>query len=219
MPGRLISESVCQISWTDIHARSLVPAPSHKLVPTRTPGLHLSGVLRYIAINSKMLKGIDPLTGKWAGDADADLMEEDMPLRMVLGMAFEEWIAPLYPDMAWQPGELHMDGIIGSPDGLTVDPTHGPLIEEFKCTWKSSRQGIMDPKHTLWHWQGMCYALMYGTLLVRYNIFWVNGNYDRSGPGGPQYVRYLVAYTPRELSNIWNMVLLNRDAPGVKVEA
>lgn len=216
---RLIRETNVQISWTDILARGSAATPPHKVIVSRTPGTHLSGILRYIAISSKLLKGIDPVTGKWEGDADSDLLEEDMPLRMCMGMAFEEWIAVLYPDMLWQPGELFQDGVIGSPDGLTVDDEHGPIIEEFKCTWKSSRQGIMDPKHTLWHWQGEGYAYMYGTQLVRYNIFWVNGNYDRAkGAGGPQYTRYLVEYSPAELKNIWKMILMNRNAPGVKVE-
>lgn len=206
-----------------MQARTLEPRA--KVVHKRTPGLHLSGILRYIAISSKILKGIDPVTGKWIGDEDADLMEEDMPLRMALGMAWEEWVACLYPSMRWQPGELSLNGIAGSPDGLSLSdltslpflPEWTAIIEEFKCTWKSCRHGILAQK--LWIWQGGCYAHMYGCKYVRFNILWVNGDYERRGPGGPIYKRYLVEYSDLDLKNLWDMILLNKNAPGVKIEA
>lgn len=219
---RVLSETIEHIGWDDIHARTLTPNP--KQVHHRSPGLHLSGVLRYIAINTRLLKGIDPVTGKWVGDEDVELMEEDMPLRMVLGMALEEWLAPLYPNMNWQPGELSLNGITGSPDGLSISdlvslpflPEWTPIIEEFKCTWKSCRHGILAQK--LWIWQGGCYAHMYGCRYVRFNVLWVNGDYTRGGPGGPVYKRYLIEYSELDLKNLWDMVLLNKNAPGVKIE-
>lgn len=231
---KIVQETIEQIGWDDMHARRSHYAP--KPVHARTPGLHLSGILRFIAINHKLLKGIDPVTGKWVGDEDADLLEEDMPLRMALGMALEEWIAPLYPDMIWQPGELYKDGITGSPDGLSLLGNNDlaaklakrllgecesiPVIEEFKCTWKSSRHGILEPKTQIWLWQGAGYAHMYGNGCrhVRFNILWVNGDYGKGGIGGPEYRRYLVEYTQQELDNIWSMILKNKDQPGVRIE-
>lgn len=185
----------------------------------RSPGIHLSGVLRYIGINQKIIKGVDPVTGKWIGDSGADLNEEDMPLRMVLGMAWEEYAATLYPEMNWQPGELCKDSITGSPDGVTlieIDGEEVPVIEEFKLTWKSARQGIL--KQTMWLWQGAGYCIMYGTNWCRFNILYVNGEYEKFGMGGPVYRRYLVYYSDRELAGIWAMVLHNRDNPAVRIE-
>lgn len=219
---RVIQETIEQVGWEDMNTRQNQPT-AKKVIHRRAPGIHLSGVIRHVAISQKILKGIDPVTGKWVGDEDAELCEEDMPLRMALGMAWEEYAAPLYPEMNWQPGELSLDGVSGNPDGISISqpgvepvPDWTPIIEEFKCTWKSCRHGILAQK--LWMWQGMGYAHMYGCLHVRFNILWVNGDYARGGVGGPIYKRYLVEFTPLDLKNLWTMVLLNKNDPKVKVE-
>lgn len=223
---RILQESIEQVGWDDMRDRANAPNATPKRIHHRTPGLHLSGIIRYIGIRGKYIKGVDPVTGKWIGDEDADLCEEDMPLRMAMGMAWEEWIASLYPDMHWQPGEVFLDGVTGSPDGLSFSgadlpmlPLGTPIIEEFKCTWKSCRHGILAI--LIWIWQGACYAIMYGNGCrhVRFNIFWVNGDYARGGPGGPVYKRYLIEFSDTELKNIWTMILKNKNAPGVKIEA
>ena len=111
--------------------------------------------------------------------------DDEMPLRMAMGMAWEDWAVGLWPDMEWQPGELCRDGIYGSPDGRSIlrlclkcgtpatekmrefeleCPCGGeirgtPVIEEFKMTYKSAfTHPILN--ETLWLYQGGGYCAM-----------------------------------------------------------
>ena len=194
---RLLSQRQVQIEWTDIEARQHRPIP----ITPRSNGIHLSGVLRYIAIKSGILQV-----------AVQEDREDEMPLRMALGMAWENWVVGLYPDMIWQPGEFERDQVYGTPDGITLtgDTGNGVALEEFKCTWKSSRKPLLD--QWMWMQQGSGYCNMLDTDRVTYNVLYVNGDYRDSGP---QYIRSLVEFSSHDLRRNWDMVLGSRDAAGV----
>lgn len=102
----LLSESEVRIEWDDINKRLRRRPP--KSASIRSSGVHLSGVIRYAL--------------QTAGLLNKDDESDEMPLRMAIGMAWEDWVVGLYPDMDWQPGEWEMDGVFGTPDGLNEMP-------------------------------------------------------------------------------------------------
>src|SRR5437868_1200679 len=131
-----------------------------------------------------------------------------MNLKMVLGMAFEQHIVGHMPAIRWQPGELKLDGISGSPDGLTwTDYDDVPVIEEFKLTWKSCRDRLGEKilQESLWMWQCKGYVHQYDKTLnsssfrpqARLHVCWINGDY--SHPYQPRYTKHLIGFDDGEL--------------------
>lgn len=224
---KLLEQTAISLEWADINGRVRHPYPVNH---PRSPGVHLSGVLRYIAIQSGILVGVDPTTGKWTGDQTRtsagiqDVDDEIMPLRMAMGMAWEEWVVGLYPDMLWQPGEFHRDKVYGTPDGLIVNQSGQVDVEEVKLTWKSEHtygKGTDFLRNWMWTRQVMGYMAMLQaegyevSRLGRFHIGWANGDYR---PPSPKYIRYLVEFEQKEIDRTWEMVLKNRDKDGVKRE-
>lgn len=183
----------------------------------RVAGVHVGQVLRHIAIASKMYSEED--------------REDEMPLRMFLGLAFEEMAARLYKDMIWQPGEFEADGVSGNPDGVTLIEVEGSgavCVDEFKYTGKSQRIKGAKPKpdgsflskdlkdiRTEWLWmqQVMAYINLlrrsdddeYADMcLGRFHICWKFGTY--TFPMQEKYVRYLVRFDEDDLAMNWDMV-------------
>ncbi len=185
----LLEEKEIILEWTDLDKR----VPKTKATRgERTSGIHLSGIIRP--------------TLEIAGYLDVFDKSEEMPLVVMLGMFFEEGIVTLYPDMIWQPGEVKMDGIVGSPDGLTQGP---PLqLEEFKFTIKSqyTRQGEAILHEKLWIWQLSGYCHMMGLTQARLHVFWSRGDYREKW--FPVYYTYLISFTEEELSRFWKNVIL-----------
>jgi hypothetical protein len=197
---RVLSENEIQIGWDDI-AKSekeagAIGRQASKPHPRDTGIPHVGTIIRQIAIRTGVLKANCAL--------DEDILEEDMPLRMALGMAWERWVATLHSEMTWQPGEIKHLGIAGNLDGLSND-ARGLYVNEFKCTWKSMKKGILAQQ--LWLWQGMAYAYMVGACRVEYHIFWVNGDWK---PPTPRYRTYMVEFSRRELENNWRMLERNK---------
>lgn len=188
----LIQESEIRIEWTDIDGRVAKKKPKGSSV--RSSGVHLSGVIRSCLMATGDL-------------AEAEIRTEEMPLRMAIGMAWEDWAVGLWPKLQWQPGECCMDGVFGSPDGITW-----PVLEEFKATWKSRRTygNVVDQK--LWMWQLAGYCKMLGVTKARMHILWVCGDY-KQGPPTPVYVTYTIQFTQQEIDQFWtNVVLKNKDS-------
>jgi len=213
---QVIEETEIRMEWTDIRSYTphAPPSGNHR----RSPGVHLSGVIRYIAIRSGILRSVDS-TGRWAGDGDIE--DDEMPMRMAVGFAWEQWAAGLYPFMHYQPGEMSCDEIYGTPDGLSENPSRGNgyeiLLEEFKATWKSAHT---HPITGQWMWmrQVMGYLKMLreggypDAHLARMHVLWVNGGYR---PPAPRYIRYLIDFTAHEIDTCWGLLLRHRDNPGV----
>lgn len=199
-----------QLEWSDLQRLTYHVGARE----VRSTGLHVSDVLRHLAVQ-----------GNRYTDEDH---EDDMPLRVLLGLAFEEAAARLYEGMNWQPGQLECDGVVGSPDGLTWLGSIGKfelgnpdfVIEEFKYTGKSQRvkgggPGDLKDIRTEWTWmqQGMSYINLYrrvyknlyrGINRCRFHICWKYGNYVK--PFTEKYVRYLVEFSEAELAGNWAML-------------
>lgn len=205
---KLLEETVVEFEIADLLRRRPLKRPA--TVPARAAGVHVSGVLRYCATAAGILK-------------PGDELEELLPLRMAIGIAVEEFIASMYPEWRWQPGEVVMDGIAMNSDGIgsrrvirtTLKPTiktiiKESLIEECKATWKSSnsRRGPAFLSEWMWMQQGAAYCHGYGPRLVRWHVVYMNGDYRASGP---QYIRYLVQFSDEEIRQSWAMIMANKD--------
>lgn len=189
-----------KLEWRDIDRRINHPLP-HQVRSTSLP--HVTGILQSIAIT----------TGQLSAEDRAD----EMPLRVAVGMGWEWFAAGLYPEMEWQPGELELDGVVGSPDGFNlisdVTGIHFPIIEEFKYTAKSMRVKGGRPdqlkdirREWMWMAQGMSYAHMHPAVInhVRFHINWSCGNYTY--PLQERYFSYLVEFSDEELRANWRML-------------
>jgi hypothetical protein len=152
----------------------------------------LSGVLRYIAER----------IGKLEAAKELDLGR--VPIRWALGHAVEEFVASLYPDFNWQPGEMIRAGIICSADG--TDFAAG-WLEEVKSTEEKVRRGQDFLNEWLWMQQGRGECAIWGMDTVRWHVWYLRGNYDNQGP---QYWRYLVRFSEEEIENTWKMILAHK---------
>jgi hypothetical protein len=202
---QILEQVEIKIDWPDINNLHNHPM----IVNKRSKGLHVTDILRKIAIKNKIL-------------IERDIEEEFAPIRVLLGMGFEYICVKLYKDIIWQPGELTKDGIIGSPDGYSrinsaiIGAVKNEFVlDEFKFTAKSLREkggdkdSIRDiTKDWLWRNQVLCYLAMHPDKpsLVRWHICYARGNYDWADILMERYVRYLVRFSEAEILGAWNMI-------------
>ena len=191
----------------------------------RSVGTHLSEILRDLAFKMKVL------------DKKFDTPIEDSNTHMMqLGLAMEDYLAKYqHPEIEFHPGELVLDGIAMSPDGIStltdsedysdlVGVEEGTLIlHEFKLTRKSSRDfkeslRLQAKKCKMWLWQIMAYRHAFNCIagpgqecyIAKLHVWFVNGNYSRddSDPdSGPSYKIYRLVFTPQELLENWQMIV------------
>ena len=185
---------------------------------SRTPGVHLSGILRPLAFSMGWLDK------KWDTEETLDELIERTPvdevglngnlMRLVLGMAVEEWIAKqliaLRPGFIHQPGEYSLDGILGTPDGIEFDD-EGILLHEIKGTHKSAKKPITEQK--LYIWQVACYLKMVSEFFhervtrCMFHPFFIRGDYSGIDP---LYLPQLVIFEWEEIESYWNVVVENK---------
>ena len=204
-----------KLEWRDLENLTDHDRPKNR---PRSPGVHVSGILKHVA---RMRKA-------WTREDEDD----EMPLRILLGLAFEESAARLYKDLWWQPGEFELsDGmgptVYGSLDGLEDIGFPCFRVHEFKYTGKSLREkgGKEDQLkdiRTEWLWmqQGMSYVNMVRARGMKadscvFHICWKYGVYGQ-WPLTERYFRYLVRFEERELEG--NLMLLYNHRDEVKGE-
>ena len=191
----LISETDVKLERADLLRRVPLPrsvsADGFLIEPPRAPGLHLSGLLRYVAQKSKITAYIN------------DVAEEDLPIRWMLGRVFEEFAASLFPDMVWQPYECQSP-LIMNCDGISVLPD-GLVLREFKFNRAKKYSGAdLLKKKTVWMWQGMGYCLGYGATRVQWEVMSVMEWPD------PLWTQYLVEFSEKELEGMQRMIDSNK---------
>src|ERR1700730_3643209 len=126
-----------------------------------------------------------------------------------VGYAWEDLVAqslaPVFGGEYVRTGEIELDGIVGTPDGLELT---GMAVDETKATWRSSRRDISTD---FWSWmvQVKAYAHMLQLTRVSLLVFFVNGNYADSGPQGKKFD---IEFTDRELDDNWRMITANARA-------
>ena len=170
----------------------------------RTPGLHLSDILKRIMVERDPERFSSPL----------ELM------RLEVGFTWEQIIetalANRLPNLT-RIGEIESDGILMTPDALDPNGGHNGVLEEWKATWKTASDKQNEKIfEDAWYWfmQAKAYARRVGTRRIRVRVFYINGDYGKGQykdgkrpPLLPQVWRYEVECTQRELDDNWRSIL------------
>ena len=122
----------------------------------RTPGLHLTDIIKDILLALS-------LGAKYDKNADPRLQFEKGYLwEVVLSRALGE-------KFAQHPGEMELDGIICSPDGISWNDAGSIIVEESKCTAKSSKRS--PDENIAWMMQVKGYCKVVGSTICIFRIF------------------------------------------------
>jgi hypothetical protein len=193
---KLLEERDVTLERDDLSRRTVLPHTVRNgliVPPSRSSGLHLSGLIRYIAETTRITRYIQD-----AKEEDA-IERGHLPLRWCLGHAWEEFAASLYPEMIWQPGEIK-EPLLMNCDGLS-----GVGLYEFKFSRGKYNPGRELLQHWVWMQQGMGYCLGYGASVVQWHVLAAMNWPD------PKYTVYVVEFSQTELDQCQRMIDTNRD--------
>lgn len=196
---------------------AVVPAPPSG---NRTPGIHLSRVLKKMAVANRALNAsyaddLSLVEVSGQGDGWWDSLEDDTKIRLAIGMAWEDWYLPKLPTVVHQPGELQLDGVYMTPDGESLDYLYSPMlrddiveyaVHECKTTAKSIKRieenGLEGQFLWLAQMKGYCRAMR--TTIAYLHVLFLYGNYKF--PLRPQLRVWRIEFTDRELEVSWDTV-------------
>jgi len=156
---------------------------------SRSAGIHLSEIIR------DMEETLYP-------DRFRNTTGWDLNCAAQVGVFWETVLEAAYQDMfALDVGEVELDGITGTPDGINFD-SDGAYVEEYKVTWKSS---VNDPVGIFkYRMQGLGYCKLLGVNRVLYRILHLMGDYKGSGP---QYRVWMVEWEDWEVDEAWESIV------------
>jgi len=146
---------------------------------------HVTGLIRALEV------GIQETSGKAISDATRMQFEKGWLWEATLSMAFGE-------KSAHRPGEIELDGIVGSPDGLVLD-SKGDIVsvEEYKCTAYSSDKPITE--HWRWMAQVKAYCKMVGATKCVFRVLHLSFV--------PVYKVWELVFSQRELDENWEALV------------
>lgn len=219
---------------TRIEPIALPPPPSRH---ERSEGIHLSRIIRAIALETGLLKPdwFEELSLVEVGSSDEwwNNLDPVAQFRIGMGLAWEEWYIPQLDEVVDHPGEMELDGIYMTPDGeeltaFVVQESYAKqsrrwekVIHEVKCTYKSTKTVGWDKVRTewdleramqgevMWQMQGKGYCKAANTPNIVHHILFVCGDY--SWPMRPQGWRFHQTYSQAELDTNWNLITDYRD--------
>jgi len=202
--ARLLEVVEIKLELSDLEHRSPIHRPATPdgfiELASREAGVHMSGILKPLAVAAKQLK---------AGSGEWDEEMGEYPLLWALGVAWEEFVATLHPNMDYQPGGVERDGVHMTCDGISELHLEGlgavPVIEEMKFTFTSSEKPMLEQWMKLQ--QGKAYCHGYGARHVRWHQCHVRGDYKKFQP---RYIRSLVEFTDEEVEKCWRMFVANK---------
>ena len=155
----------------------------------RSAGVHLSQVIRDLETT------LYPDRFKNAAGWDLNAAAQ-------AGVFFEVALEQAYAGMfGMDVGEVMLDGIVGTPDGISFDED-GAYVDEYKLTWRSSNKTPLDIFH--YRMQGMGYCKMLGLDRVQYRVLYLNGDYRGSGP---IYRVYMIQWDQWEIDENWDAIV------------
>jgi len=165
----------------------------------RTPGLHLTQIIQSLRTDLGMSKTAEG----W-----------DMGVAADCGFLWEDAFSRAYAEKAQEimrPGELTVEGVLMSPDGVGLDPCgKAPLVNhEYKLTWRSSNKAPADDFY--WDTQFKCYCKGLGVTITCLHVIYIMGNYKGSGPH-PEHFR--IEYEQEEIDTAWGMVMRHAKEKG-----
>lgn len=186
-------------------APRLVATGIPELIPmirTGDPRNHVSYVIRRLSIELGHFED----TG---GPPSMSLMEVGSTFEDVVGRALaDRWAESTIDanrDRFVRPGELMLDGLIGTPD--LFDVIDDAMIE-VKLTKMSSRHDINSPKFWKYWVQLMAYCRMFEVTKGRLHIGHINGDYSYRSPD-IVYRIWEDDFTITQLKNNWRMLVTN----------
>lgn len=130
--------------------------------------------------------------------------DEPNPYQFEKGFVWERLLSMALPNLGVRPGELEVDGIILSPDGIGYcDWVQESVVEEYKCTARSSSGNPAD--NVGWMMQLKAYCRGVGVLNAVMRILYLNGDYKRDRNPTPR--TYLITFTQEEIDTNWNSIV------------
>lgn len=101
----------------------------------------------------------------------------------------------------WRPGEITKDSIIGSPDGIALGPDGSMWLEEYKCTWKTSKTfDLHDKRYLPWLLQIMAYCHLADVRECHLYVLHINGAYEGFIPA---VVAWRLQFSDAEIQANW----------------
>ena len=126
------------------------------------------------------------------------------PYQFEKGYMWERLLSMALPNAAVRPGEIELDGIILSPDGIGWSEwIQEDVVEEYKCTARSSNGNPAN--NTGWMMQVKAYCKGIGTLSAVMRILYLNGDYGRDRNPTPK--TFLIMFTQEEIDESWNAIV------------
>lgn len=160
----------------------------------RSKGVHLSDIIRKVGVDS----------GLWAKQGQID---DQTYRRFEVGFMWEDLLSLIYANRAARrPPEIQLDGIFGSPDGLTVDGDGLLVVEEYKCTWGSMNKEPDENWYWLMQMKGYCH--MVGATRSVLRVLYLNGDYR---PPAPEYRAFQFDWSEQELAENWDIILRHKE--------
>lgn len=186
----------------------LQPPSSHG----RTPGIHVSKVIRAIAVTNGVLKPeyaedlsleeVPAQTTEWWNNLPVHAQ-----LRMAIGLAWEQWYIPQLPEVVDHPGEMVCDGIYLTHDGESIDILWGDTfaIHEVKATYKSLNTVAQLQTQWMWIAQAKSYAKAAGCNVVYLHVLFICGDYTY--PITPLLRVWKLEFTDAEIDENWDVII------------
>lgn len=188
----------------------VVPRPNSG--SERSPGVHISSVIRNIAFENKVLKAewiedFDLIEVSGSSDQWWSRLSPDVQLKVAMGLAWEEYYGNALGDVAYHPGEMELDGIYMTHDGESVTFLRLDAelaLHEFKLTYKSTKTVGELATQWLWLAQMKAYCKALGTGIAYMHVLFVCGDYKF--PIRPQLKVWRLTFTERELDDNWELM-------------
>lgn len=171
----------------------LFPRRKEEDDPVRSKGLHLTDIIHSIMVDSGM--SVTTSGNGWAPD--------QLNMAAEVGFMWEEILSNVLKDrLPCRIGEIQLDGISMSPDGLEMGEDGEMVLSEYKAKWASSKHSPAD--NFKWMSQIMGYCKGLGITKVRMYILYLNGDWK---PPQPQFKSYQIEFTQLEVDENWEMIL------------
>ena len=189
----------------------------------RSPGVHMSGIIRCIATDTGILKP------EWAEEISLtdvrSITDPTAILRINIGLAWEQhYIGTLMEPygIADHPSEVEIDSIYGSPDAESVSviitlgrKTIKHVCHEIKATYKSTKTVGDLTNQWMWLTQIKAYCKALGTRFAVLHILFLCGDY--SYPIKPMREVYEIEFTQQEVDDCWDLLRDYRDQKRIGV--
>lgn len=160
--------------------------------PVRSEGIHLTDIIRDLMETSGMSKTVSGTM--WGND--------ELELAAQAGFLWEDLLSLAMKDrLPCRIGEIQLDGISMSPDGIEIDDNGEVVLSEYKLVWSSSRRPPTDNFKWMSQIKGYCRGLELTKVHMR--IFYLNGDWK---PPMPQYKGFRIEFTPLEIQENWELL-------------